>query len=72
MLVRKDSKRRLSHRGRLLMLVKACLSTVKVCERRFHHFRSTLKNEKACLSAGKDSKRRFSHRGRLLMLVKDC
>ena len=65
-------KNRFSHRGRLLMLVKACLCTVKVCKCSFHHFRSLLNNVMACLSAGKDSKRRFSHRGRLLMLVKAC
>ena len=53
-------------------LVKACLSTVKVCKRSFHHFRSLLKNVMASLRAGKDSKHRFSHRGRLLMLVKAC
>ena len=68
----KDSKRRFSHRGRLLMLVKACLSTVKVCKHSLHHCRSLLKDVLTCLSAGKDSKRRFSHRGRLLMLVKTC
>ena len=52
------------------MLVKACLSTMKVCKRSFHHCRSLLKNVLAILSAGKDSKLRFSRRGRLLMLVK--
>ena len=52
------------------MLVKACLSTVEVCKRSFHHCRSLLKNVLACLCPGKDSKRCFSHRGRLLMLVK--
>ena len=45
-----DSKLHFSHRGRLLMLVKACLSTVKVCKRSFHHCRSLLKNVLAYLS----------------------
>ena len=54
------------------MLVMACLSTVKVCKRSFHHCRCHLKNVLDGLSAGRDSKHRFSHRGRLPMVVKSC
>ena len=60
------------------MLVKSCLSTVKVSQHRFTQRRSLVKLVQACLgkvkvckrSEVKDTKHRFSHRGCLLMLVK--
>ena len=46
------------------MILQACLSTVKVCERIF-----TIVE---VLSAGKDSNHCFNHRGGLLKLVQAC
>ena len=58
----KVCKHRFNHRGSLLQLMLAYLSTVKVCKR-FNHRGPLLKLVQAYLSAVMVSKRRFHHRG---------
>ena len=62
-------KHRFSHRGGLLMLVKACLSTVKVSKHCFTHRRSLVKLVQACLSTVKVRKRSVYHCRSLLKLM---
>ena len=58
----KVCKRRFNHRGPLLKLAQANLSTGMVSKRGFNHRGSFLKLVQAFVSVGKDSKRRFNHR----------